>query len=393
MHGTSPAPFPDPQPPNFMTAPSKVCFVIPTYNEAQNITPMLQRLTGLYGGARFAFLIADDDSPDGTGKLAREFAESDPRVHVLRGARRGLGDAYVRGISHALGALGAEVVVQMDADFSHDPADAGKLIARLDEGAADVAIGSRYTEGGAIDASWSGLRRLLSSGGNQLARRVAGLAPVRDCTAGFKALAAPALRAARVGEIRVQGYAFQVVLLHRLLRAGARVVEEPIYFREREHGSTKLGMRDLFEFFCNVWWLRLSSRRTFIKFALTGLSGAVVNLGSFEALLALGMHKLIASPLAIELSIIWNFLLNNYWTFADRVMPGRKRVRGLKFNLVSLLTLALSYATFVMLSAALPETRPVWLQGCAILPAMAFNYFLNSSWTFREAARGAQKRT
>ena len=339
-------------------------------------------------------MIADDDSPDGTGKLAREFAESDPRVHVCCAARGAGSATRMCAASATRSARSARRWwCRWTPIFRTTRQTPGKLIARLDEGAADVAIGSRYTEGGAIDASWSGLRRLLSSGGNQLARRVAGLAPVRDCTAGFKALAAPALRAARVGEIRVQGYAFQVVLLHRLLRAGARVVEEPIYFREREHGSTKLGMRDLFEFFCNVWWLRLSSRRTFIKFALTGLSGAVVNLGSFEALLALGMHKLIASPLAIELSIIWNFLLNNYWTFADRVMPGRKRVRGLKFNLVSLLTLALSYATFVMLSAALPETRPVWLQGCAILPAMAFNYFLNSSWTFREAARGAQKRT
>ncbi|MGR3984424.1 MAG: glycosyltransferase family 2 protein [Gammaproteobacteria bacterium] len=375
-----------------MTARSKVCFVIPTYNEARNITPLLRRVTTLYPGARFAFLIVDDTSPDGTGRQVRAFARADARVHLLSGARRGLGHAYVRGISHALHALGAEVVVQMDADFSHDPADARRLLARLESGGADVAIGSRYAEGGAIDASWSAARRLLSRGGNQLARRVAGLAPVRDCTAGFKAVTAAALRAAEVERIGVQGYAFQVVLLHRLLRSGARAVEEPIYFREREHGSTKLGMRDLFEFFCNVWWLRLASRRIFIKFALTGLSGAVVNLGSFEALLALGMHKLIASPLAIEFSIIWNFLINNYWTFAGRVMHGRKRVRGLKFNLVSLLTLALSYATFVMLSAAWPGARPVWLQGCAILPAMLFNYFLNSSWTFRDAGRDAKTR-
>jgi len=370
-----------------VTATSTVCFVIPTYNEARNIVALLRRVTALYRGARFAFLIVDDDSPDGTGRHVRAFA--DARVHLLSGARRGLGNAYVRGISHALTALGAGVVVQMDADFSHDPADARRLLARLESGGADVAIGSRYIAGGAVDASWSRARRLLSRGGNQLARLVAGLAPVRDCTAGFKAVTAEALRAAKVERIRVQGYAFQVVLLHRLLHAGARVVEEPIYFREREHGSTKLGLRDIFEFFCHVWQLRFASR-DFLKFALTGLSGVVVNLGSFEVLLALGLHKLIASPLAIEFSIIWNFLINNYWTFADRVMLGRKRVRGLKFNLVSLLTLALSYASFIMLSAVWPGARPVWLQGCAILPAVVFNYFLNSSWTFRDAGRDAR---
>ena len=299
----------------------RVCFVIPTYNEAQNVSPLLSRLTEEYADETTRFLIVDDESPDGTADRVREFAAQDPRVHLLEGQRRGLGDAYVRGISHALDALDADVVVQMDADFSHDPSDAKELIARVAAGA-DAAIGSRYVSGGAVDRDWSLGRRWLSRGGNYLARRIAGLVSVQDCTSGFKAIAARALKAAKVSEVRVQGYAFQVALLHRLIESGANVVEQPIYFRDRERGQTKLGLRDLIEFFYSVWWLRVAGYRTFLKFSLVGLSGVLVNLGSFQLLLGLGIHKYLASPIAIELSIISNFLLNNYWTFADRAMTG-----------------------------------------------------------------------
>ena len=382
-----------------MTCP-RVCFVIPTYNEAANVTPLLERLTALYPGDDTAFLIVDDESPDGTGRLVREFAATDRRVHLLppslspnvsigmgtsgEGLRRGLGRAYVRGITHALNTIGAGVIVQMDADFSHDPADAQRLLDRL-AGGADVAIGSRYVAGGAIDERWGARRRLLSRWGNRFARRIAGIKGVRDCTAGFRAIRADLLRAANIGEVRVQGYVFQVVLLHRLIRAGAQVVEEPVFFRDRTRGHTKLGTRDLVEFLLNVWWLRFASYETFVKFALTGLSGVFVNLGSFQLLLELGVPALLASPIAIEASIVSNFLINNYWTFGGRRMIGKKRYRGLRYNLVSLVTLALSYGTFIGLSALFPDALPVLLQGCGILPAMLFNYFLNSRWTFREA--------
>ena len=364
-----------------------MCFVIPTYNEAENITLLLPRLAELYPAPDLLFLVVDDESPDGTGRLVREFAAADARVHLLEGKKRGLGAAYVRGIHHALEELRAEVVVQMDADFSHDPADAGRLLARVAAGA-DVAIGSRYVPGGSVDESWGFRRRQLSLWGNRLARWIAGLKGVRDCTAGFKAIRAAALRAAAVQEITVLGYAFQVALLHRLLHSGARVVEEPIHFRDRTRGVSKLGLDSMLEFFYHICWLRLTSHRTFIKFCLTGLSGVAVNLGSFHLLLQLGLHRYLASPIAIELSIISNFLINNYWTFADRELSGRRRIRGLKFNLVSLLALGVSYGSFLLLSLLLPGVAPMWLQGLAIGPAVLVNYFLNSSWTFRDSRRG-----
>ena len=375
------------------------CFVIPTYNEASDVVPLLRRLTGLYRDADTAFLIVDDESPDGTARLVREFAASDDRVRLLEGPRRGFGQAYVRGMIHALDTLGADVVVQMDADFSHDPADAERLLARLADsgpgagppprgapaggGGADVAIGSRYVAGGSIDPRWHVGRRLLSRWGNRFARWIAGMRGVRDCTAGFKAVRADALRAAKVEDIRVRGHTFQVVLLHRLIHAGARVVEEPIHFRDREHGRTKLGIGSILEFFYSIWWLRLMSHRTLVKYGLTGLVGALVNLGSFQVLLELGVHKFLASPIATELSIVSNFLMHNYWTFADRDMIGSKRVRGVKYNIVALAALALSYATFIALSILFPQASPVLLQACGILPAAMLAYIMNSYWTFR----------
>ena len=178
--------------------PCALCFVIPTYNEAANITPLLERVAALHPGEDTAVLVVDDRSPDGTGDLVRAFAAGDSRVHLLEGPRRGLGHAYVRGIHHALDALDAEVIVQLDADSSHDPADAQRLLDRLSAGA-DVVIGSRYVAGGGIDDRWSLRRRLLSGWGNQLTRWVAGLRHVHDCTAGFRAIRAAALRSADVG--------------------------------------------------------------------------------------------------------------------------------------------------------------------------------------------------
>ena len=364
------------------TPTAKVCFVIPTYNEALNITSLLRQLAELHPGGDCAFLVVDDNSPDGTAQRVREFmAGADGRVHLLEGQKRGLGDAYIRGMSYALSTLRPEVIVQMDADFSHDPADVARLLARVADGA-DMAIGSRYVPGGSLDKQWPVLRRLQSRCANLLARWVGGLRGVADCTAGFKAIRAGALRNAGLESIRVKGYLFQPVLLGRLLRAGARVAEEPIHFRERRHGQTKLDLSDVLR---DIWMLRHGSPQwTVAKFALTGLSGVFVNLGSFHSLLGLGLHKFLASPLAILLSILSNFLVNNFWTFNERVVTGRLSLRGIKYIFASLAALLLSYTVFVTGSMVFPDVPPLILQACGIPPGAVLNYLLNSRWIFRD---------
>jgi dolichol-phosphate mannosyltransferase len=139
----------------------------------------------------------------------------------------------------------------------------------------------------------------------------------------------------------------------------------------------------------NVWILRFLSLKTFLKFAVVGATGVIVNLGFFTLFLALGLNKFIASPIAIELSIISNFLLNNYWTFGDRKTKDRVRVKGVKYNLVSILALFVSFSTFVLLSFVLPDAPPQLHQLIAIVPATVVNYLINSNWTFSHAHESA----
>ncbi len=226
--------------------------VLPTYEEAHSVATVIGGLRATLGSdARI--LVVDDASPDGTGELAERLGAT-----VLHRARRhGLGPALQAGFAHALGE-GADVVVQMDADGSHDPAALPALLAALDAGAG-LAVGSRYVAGGAI-VQWAPWRRGLSRAGCAYARGVL-RAPVRDLTSGFKAWRAPALAASRFPAVRGRGYAFQVELTYRALLAGVPVTEVPITFTERRAGASKLSGAIALEAAWRVPALRLQSRR------------------------------------------------------------------------------------------------------------------------------------
>jgi dolichol-phosphate mannosyltransferase len=218
--------------------PAPVWVVLPTYNEALNLERVVHAVRAAVPGVHV--LVVDDASPDGTGAIADAIAGAEPEVHVLhRPHKAGLGRAYVAGFTHALEA-GAATVVEMDADFSHDPADLPRLLERVADGA-DLALGSRYVPGGGI-RDWGPLRRGVSRVGCGYARRVLS-APVRDLTGGYKAFRAATLDAIDYPSARSQGYAFQVELTHRALLLGLRVDEVPIVFREREHGHSKMSGR------------------------------------------------------------------------------------------------------------------------------------------------------
>lgn len=212
----------------------RVVVVIPTYNEAES-------LGGVVAGVRrhapeADVLVVDDDSPDGTGGLADQLALEDPQVHVLhRSSKDGLGAAYAHGFREAL-ARGYDVVAQMDADGSHQPADLPRLLAQVP--LADLVIGSRYVAGGSV-VDWPWHRRALSRGGNAYIRLLLGM-PVRDATAGFRVYRRSTLEALDLDGVQAHGYVFQAELLHRAVRAGLRVLEVPIEFVERERGSSKM---------------------------------------------------------------------------------------------------------------------------------------------------------
>jgi dolichol-phosphate mannosyltransferase len=205
---------------------------LPTYNERENLESML-RVLGEHG---VRVLVIDDNSPDGTGRLADRLAQELDYVDVLHRPRKeGLGPAYIAGFRHAL-ADGAERILEMDCDFSHDPKDVPRLIAATEE--ADLAIGSRYVEGGET-ANWGAVRRAISAGGSLYARVLLSV-PTRDLTAGFKCYRAEALRAIDLDAVHSKGYAFQIETTYRTLRAGFRVVEVPITFVDREVGGSKM---------------------------------------------------------------------------------------------------------------------------------------------------------
>jgi dolichol-phosphate mannosyltransferase len=365
----------------------KLVIVLPTYNERENIQALIPALQEQLRAVPYLahILVVDDNSPDGTGAAVRSLMGESVNLHLITGEKHGLGVAYIRGMQHALDALAADVVVQMDADFSHDPADLPRLLKTL-ELPADFVIGSRYVPGGSIPSNWSWQRRATSRLGNLVARYIAGLYRVRDCTAGFRAIRSSVLRQIDYGTLRVKGYAFQIALLHRAVNLGAKVAEIPVDFSDRKLGESKLGRSDIIEFVVNAWWIRLWSSRTFIKFCIVGATGVVVNLAAFAGLLASGTHPYVASPVAVELSILWNFLLNNAWTFRLRPKDARIGMRGLKFNMISFASLAVTFGTFVILSKVFPQLPLQVDQLAAIVPTTAINYFLNSYWTFKPQA-------
>jgi dolichol-phosphate mannosyltransferase len=234
--------------------------VLPTFNEAGNIEAIVAAAVAqleVCAEQGFRVLIVDDSSPDGTGELADNLASTYEQVEVLhREKREGLGPAYLAGFHRALGA-GAGYVFQMDADFSHDPADLGRLLAAI-AGGADIALGSRYVPGGGVE-HWGLLRRIVSRGGCAYARRVLGLR-VRDLTGGFKCFRREVLEAIDLDTVRSHGYGFQVELTQRALQRGFTVREVPITFRNRRNGRSKMSPRIALEAFIVLPQLRWRSR-------------------------------------------------------------------------------------------------------------------------------------
>jgi len=226
--------------------------VIPTYNEAENLPLIAPEV--LQQDPRLEVLVVDDNSPDGTGEIADRLAQDEPRVHVLhRKAKEGLGAAYRAGLARAL-ELGADLVIQMDADFSHPPASLIEMLAEIE--AYDVVTGSRYLNGITV-VNWPIERILISYFGNWYARQVTGLA-VSDATGGFRCMRREILERCGYERSRADGYAFQLEMNYRFQKEKARIKELPFFFLDRTRGTSKLNMRIGIEAFWMVWWLRFA---------------------------------------------------------------------------------------------------------------------------------------
>jgi dolichol-phosphate mannosyltransferase len=236
------------------------CIVLPTYNEAENVTallPLIFRQAPRIPTHELHVIVVDDNSPDGTGDRVRSLMAEFSNLHLLTGEKRGLGEAYKRGLAFAVNELRADLVLEMDADFQHDPTLL-PLFVMLTNSGFSLVIGSRFIAGGATP-NFGWYRKLISTTGTWLVRLFGGLPALRDCTSGYRCIKSDVLRKCDLTGLATRGYSFQSSLLCELVRHGARVIEVPIVFQERKSGISKLSFRDQTEFVSNL--LKLRRRR------------------------------------------------------------------------------------------------------------------------------------
>ena len=230
-----------------------VTIVLPTYNEAENIEDFLNTVTKVVEKIEdfnVNMLVVDDYSPDGTSDIVKNIMENNKRVFLINNSTRGLGNAYKLGFKYALEHLNADILIEMDSDFSHSPDKLPELLYIINQGYTFV-IGSRYIKGGSIPDNWALIRKLNSKYGNIFARFIAGLYSIKDCTSGFRAISSELIKEIDLKNLNVNGYAFQMNILYECIKKGAKVKEIPINFIDRTKGKSKLNIKDVLEFMKN----------------------------------------------------------------------------------------------------------------------------------------------
>lgn len=359
-------------------APPLVSVVVPTYNERENLAPLFRRLDAAMTGAGidYEIVLVDDDSPDGTWERAQELAAEYPVNVVRRTDESGRASAVFEGFRHARD----DVFVVMDSDLQHPPETIPDLVRAIEDGA-DVAVGSRFTEGGS-PGDFGPLRRLISWGADVLARVVfRSLRPVADIQSGLYA----------VRRDVVEGPDLQAVGLKNLIEILAlgdhdEVVEVGYTFQTREAGESNIGIHTIVDYLRHLAGLawRSGEATRFARFLVVGGGGALVNLGSLAYLHGvLGVHYLLAGAAAIELGLLWNFSLNALWTFRDRVPStarGLARALG-RDHAVRAGGILLNLGILALL-AGLAGVPPVLAQAVGIVVATAWNFGGNQVWTW-----------
>lgn len=356
-----------------------ISVVVPTYNEAANIRQLLEEIDSVFSqeNESYEILVVDDNSPDGTGDIVEEISEQEiPQVKLLtRAKKEGLGAAYKFALPQAEG----DIIVHMDADFSHKPEEIPKLIESIKNGA-DVAIGSRYVTGGKRKDPW--YRRIFPQLGKILYRP---MLPIKDPTSGFKAYKKQATEELNWEDLP-NSFAFQAASLHQLHQQGFELEEIAINFSERRAGEQKYSWRELASNLKLVSYLFFQKYLgyRFFKFCLVGASGVLVNMGLLWVLTEkLGLFYLHSSALAIETSILTNFVLNEQWTWRERNI-GTKFKRLMTYNVVSLGGLAVNMTVLWLLTSILGLYYLISNLG-GIASATLLNFLINDRWTWQKS--------
>jgi dolichol-phosphate mannosyltransferase len=355
----------------------ELSLISPTFNEKENIIPLVERVHKALSKYSYELIVVDDNSPDGTSELAKSLSSKYPLKVIVRTSERGLASAVVAGFDQATG----EVLGVIDADLQHPPEEIPALLEAI-RGGADVAIASRYVEGGSIEG-WNTRREIISKGAKLLATiLLPSIRKIKDPLAGFFLFKRTVIDGA---VLTPTGYK---ILLEVLVRGNAsQIAEVPYTFKERERGESNLTIREQLNFLrhlSRLAWFDGDVKR-FLKFCVVGASGTLVYLGLLALFTEIGgLFYALSAALAYEISILNNFAWNELWTFRDKRASagGSVLVRVLKFNLVSLVGLGIHEAVltfftevtglFYILSAII-----------AIFCAMIWNFFANVKWTWR----------
>jgi len=315
---------------------------MPTYNEAENIKKMVDELFDIEFpkiNAQMHLLIVDDNSPDGTGEIVKEKMRRYKNLHLLTGEKQGLGTAYTRGMKYAMEKLDADAVIEMDADFQHDPKHLKAMVGAYLDGA-DYVIGSRYIPGGSIPTEWELHRKLVSFFGNLFARVVLWLPKLHDITTGFRLTKVDGVlnKIDLANIMELKRFAYKIDLFYKSVKLAKKVVEIPIHFASRKMEKSKFNPKEMVASYKVVILLRLKESERFIKFGTVGFIGFAVNYIGLELLKRAGLTTYWATLFATELAIISNFILNNVWTFKDKIITKVSEVviQFVKFNFSSL---------------------------------------------------------
>ncbi len=356
---------------------STISILVPTYNEHDNVTALVERLGKALAGRKYEIVFIDDNSKDGTAEAARELASKYPVKVIVRTTERGLGSAVV----HGFNVTTSDILCVIDADLQHPPEVVTDLIKAIENGA-DLAIGSRYVKGGGCEG-WSLTRRIISKGAIFLSHlflpRTRG---IRDPMAGFFMLRRSVVQGAR---LQPTGYK---ILLEILIEGKFKKVSEvPYMFKVREKGESKLKAKTQIDYLKHLYSLmkRSGELLRFIKFIVVGGSGVVVNLGTYTLLTRLlHMNEYGAQAIAFETSVISNFLFNNFFTFADRRANRVSNLLGkfIKFNLISLAGYGIQAASLWLFHFVI-GWNDIVANGIGIIIATLWNYLLNMLWTWK----------
>lgn len=322
----------------------KAVVIIPTYNESGNIekiiTVLEQEIFPKIKNYQMAILVADDSSPDGTADIVKELMKKYKNLKLDIGEKKGLGAAYVRAMSFAVSEMDADVMFEMDADFFHDPHKIPEFLKKIDEGY-DMVIGTRYSAGGSIPENWGMHRKLFSVVGNSIVRFTFMRFWLHDWTGGYRAIKKEVFLKEKSELGKYKGYTFQVAFLHKAVANKFKIAEVPFKARDREAGRSKIAPAEyIFNLLKYVFTARAIelARSPFMKYAITGFLGYLINATSLEFFAAVLLWSpFFAALVSAELSIIWNFFVNNFWAFGEQKItnPWKIIVKFPQFNLVS----------------------------------------------------------